>query len=281
MGDGLVSLGEALAAFANATATQSQAHIRPLHQYVAQRLVIEGGFHPDDVTPHPPLRVETKRTGSPCRLILDAAATGHGDRTILGGLKTKDVDVVVTNNFVGPCVAVSVKGTIKAFRNLTNRMEEAAGDCTNLHNSYPTLVYGFLHVLKANGPADVQSPNDLAIDATGKVVDSIKRYHDVISRLAGRRDVRNEVSRYEAVGMALVDLIDENIGQLFESYPSSESLLCFQSFFSRLYEAYDLRFVYAAPKLESKTRRYEWATDSPALTAAAAAGFVPRLAGSF
>lgn len=280
MSEGLVSLGEALATFANATATQSQLHIRQLHQYVAQRLVIEGGFHPDDVMPHPPLAVQTRGSGSGrrCRLILDPTAAAHGERIILGGLKTKSVDVVVTNDAIGPCIAVSVKGTLKAFRNLTNRMEEAAGDCTNLHIAYPTLVYGFLHVLKANHPSDVDSPNDLAVDASGKVVDGIQRYHDVISRLAGRSDVRNEVSRYEAVGMALVALIDENIGELFETYPPIDSPLSFARFFPNLYEAYDLRFVYAAPALETKTRRYEWATDSPVLTDANAAGFYPRLA---
>ena len=44
---------------------------------------------------------------------------------MLGGLKTKDVDVVVSKPGIGPCVAVSIKGTLNAFRNLTNRMEEA------------------------------------------------------------------------------------------------------------------------------------------------------------
>ena len=58
---------------------------------------------------------------------------------MLGGLKTKDVDVVVSKPGIGPCVAVSIKGTLNAFRNLTNRMEEAVGDCTNLHISYPNL----------------------------------------------------------------------------------------------------------------------------------------------
>ena len=32
-------------------ATQSQQHIKPLHAYEAARLVIEGGFPPDDLLP--------------------------------------------------------------------------------------------------------------------------------------------------------------------------------------------------------------------------------------
>ena len=78
------------------------------------------------------------------------SAGSRGERTILGGLKTKDVDVVVAKHGIGPVMAVSMKGTLNAFRNLTNRMEEAVGDCTNLHISYPALVYGFLQVMRAN-----------------------------------------------------------------------------------------------------------------------------------
>ena len=37
--------------------TQNQQHIKPLHDYVTSRLVLEGGFHPDQLVPHPPLRV--------------------------------------------------------------------------------------------------------------------------------------------------------------------------------------------------------------------------------
>ena len=39
--------------------TQTQAHIKPLHEYVTCRLVLEGGFHPTELTPRPPLQVET------------------------------------------------------------------------------------------------------------------------------------------------------------------------------------------------------------------------------
>ena len=139
---------------------------------------------------------------------------------MLGGLKTKDVDVVVSKAGIGPCVAVSIKGTLNAFRNLTNRMEEAVGDCTNLHISYPNLVYGFLHVIRANreGPlapeaahflkaddAGNVAANDIALRGDGEVVESIVRYHDVLLGLTGRDGVRNDISRYEALALAMVD----------------------------------------------------------------------------
>ncbi len=44
--------------------TQSQAHIKPLHWYVACRLVVEGGFLPEEITPRPPFRAQ-RRQGVP------------------------------------------------------------------------------------------------------------------------------------------------------------------------------------------------------------------------
>ena len=130
-----------------AGATQSQAHIKPLHWYVACRLVLEGGFMPEEITPRPPFRAVRRRNW---QLAYDPSVAEGGERTILGGLKTKNVDVVVTKEGLGPVLAVSCKGATGAFRNLTNRMEECAGDCTNLHITYPAMVTGFFFVMRAN-----------------------------------------------------------------------------------------------------------------------------------
>lgn len=278
MPDDLTSLSNALQAFVTATQTQNQEHIRPLHAHIVERLVIEGGFRPVDISPRPPLRIETVGTGKSRRhrLNFDPDAARPGEQTILGGLKTKNVDVVVSQRHVGPCLAVSVKGTVGAFRNLTNRMEEAAGDCTNLHISYPALVYGFLHVVRANAEADGTPRNDVAIDASRRIVDSIIRYHDAMSRLSDRRDLRNDVSRYEAVCLALVAV--DGTGEILSTFPTSESRLRFESFFDDLYQTYDLRFVYSAPAIQKHTRRLEWSSDSPVLADAVASGFAPRIA---
>lgn len=39
---------------------ESERHIKPLHWYVACRLVVEGGFDPDEIVPRPPFRVTRK-----------------------------------------------------------------------------------------------------------------------------------------------------------------------------------------------------------------------------
>lgn len=312
---------QALAAFAGFTdKTQSAGHIKPLHWYVACRLVLEGGFHPDDIKPRPPFTVQkSKRRGLSVLTFDNAAATGS-EAVVLGGLKTKKVDVVVTRKGVGPVLAVSCKGTTGAFRNLTNRMEELIGDCTNLHISYPTLVLGYLHLLRANrrigevfeviqgedlsadsevddeetengglaepvdGDAfeiseDLEIPgsmekakrraltqNDMAFDGAGVVTAEIQRFGLAISRLAGRSGIRDDLTRYESIGLALVEADAAHVGEPVIGYPDDQSLLKIDDFFERLYAQYDERFVYGAPSLAGVTRRLQWSPESAALS---------------
>ena len=145
-------------------------------------------------------------------LVYNPSLGGGGERTVYGGLKTKDVDVVVTKEGIGPVFAVSCKGAIGAFRNLTNRMEEAVGDCTNLHIAYPPPVCGYLLVMRANraeevgsvpgGPGAEQSravrplvENDVAIDGHGQPVESVRRFHAALRELADRLSAVTKQSR--------------------------------------------------------------------------------------
>lgn len=271
---------DALQAFASFVGkTQSASHIKPLHWYVAGRLVLEGGFDPDDVTPRPPFRIE-RRSGRGPRLHLDQSLAGSGERTILGGLKTKNVDVVVTKEGIGPVLAVSCKGVTGAFRNLTNRMEETIGECTNLHITYPALVLGYLVLLRANRQVDALledtaaaegdpgrqlTANDIAIAKGGEPVAAIMRFHNALRELVGRRGIRNDVSRYEAIGFGMVEMEAATRGALLANYPESDSALRLERFFETLFLRYDERFVTSAPDLASTTRRFIWAPDSPAL----------------
>src|SRR5438034_974482 len=152
-----LQLSSALQQFVTVEGTQSQLHIRPLHQYLTVRLVLESSFDPEEITPHPPLRVESK----------DA-------------------------------------------RKLLNFAPEVD----------PGLVYGFLHFLKANRQGEAQlAPNDIALTAAGEPVAAIRRYHDVLLGLAGRRLVRNDYTRYEAVGLAMVVPHGETRNQLLAAFP--------------------------------------------------------------
>ena len=257
---------------------QSQQHIKPLHWYVACRLVLEGGFHPDELKPRPPFTV-TRRRGQYLVHFDPGAATG-GEATVLGGLKTKNVDVVISKEGLGPVLAVSCKGMTGAFRNLTNRMEETIGECTNLHITYPALVFGYLFVIRANearGAAASANPllgerpvrpiaaNDIAITESRSPVESIVRFHSALGALTGRNGIREDASRYEAISLALIDTRDSAVGHPLPEFPPPDSSLRLEHFFETLYRRYDERYVYSAPDLKSKTRRLEWSPDSPAL----------------
>lgn len=259
---GVLNRTEAFRRFAAfAGPTQSQQHIKPLHQYVATRLVLEGGFAPDEIRPHPPLR--TMRGTN--RLIQAPDQATGAEATILGGLKTKNVDIVVTKDGIGPVLAISCKGMTGAFRNLANRLEETIGECTNIHIGYPMLVFGYLFIARANRADQQTAPTDLAFRAPGQPVESLIRFHAALTEMTGRLGVRNDLSRYESVGMALVDTRHGFAGQLIEEFPPSDSRINFSSFFDTLYRRYDERYVVGAPRLESRTRRVVWAANSPAL----------------
>ena len=283
-----ITLEQALSAFVlRKEKTESQRHIRPLHWYVACRLVLEGGFLPEEITPRPPFDAKKRRGGWFLRYLADRGEPG--ERTVLGGLKTKVIDVTVAKPEIGPCVAVSIKGTLKSFRNLTNRMEEAIGDCANLHIAYPNLVYAFLHVLRANReglrqPAEaaflkpdkdgkIKTP-DVAIREDGSVAEGIKRYHDSLVGLAGRSGIRNDITRYESVALALIRPEPPSV---METWPPVEGPLRFEEAFERVYREYDQRYVFAAPTLASRTRRVAWRDDSPALQALTGLDYQARI----
>ncbi len=291
-----MSQSDALKHFATFNgATQSQQHIKPLHWYVACRLVLEGGFRPEEITPRPPFAFHQRR--SELVLEYDQDLAKGGEATVLGGLKTKNVDVVVTKEGLGPVLAVSCKGMTGAFRNLTNRMEETIGECTNLHITYPALVFGYLFVIRANRleeeaiartapeqatPARQLAANDIAIQKGGEPVESIIRFRSPLRELAGRRGIRDDVSRYEAVSLAMIDMLHGQVGGLLPEFPPSDSTLRIEQFFKTLYLRYDERYVYSAPDLKKVTNRLEWSPSSPALQPGVdrPLEFEPRVAGS-
>ena len=257
-----LKIESALRAFVVASITQDQGHIKPLHKYVSLRLAIEGGFKPDDITPRPPL-ISSQRAGRNI-LSFDLSNETESESTIVGGVKSKNVDIVINKNGIGPVVAISVKGTGNAFRNLTNRMEEVIGDCANIHMMYPGLVYGFLHVIRANraGQSNI-GLNDVCIGPDGGVVPSIARWHNVLSELTGRTMLSNDVMRYEAIALILAETVAPNVGDLVVTFPPHDSALLLGDFFRRLYSLYDLRFSYKLPRSVS-ARRIEWDEASPA-----------------
>jgi hypothetical protein len=280
--------------------TQSAGHIKPLHWYIACRLVLEGGFRPDDITPRPPFEVQEvkgKKGRISYFLKYNEKMAGAGEQIVLGGLKTKNVDVVVNRKTIGPVLAISCKGVTKAFRNLTNRMEETIGECTNLHITYPAMVIGYFAILRANRtvqdvidarklddgeehdeegnasvedssqqsdltqPAsDVLKSNDIAIFDDDRTADGIVRFHAALREMTSRQGIRDEISRYEAMTLVLIEPKGAVAGNVVPAFPPADSPLLLKSFFSTLYQRYEERFVYGAPLLADRglTTRLQW-----------------------
>jgi len=261
-----IMLSRAARSFIAATSTESGEHIRPLHRYLGIRLVIEGGLLPEELSPTPPLKSEY-HDGN-WYLSFNATAESMKEQIVLGALKSKRIDIVVAKEGIGPVLAISVKGTSKAFRNLVNRTEEAIGDCANIHIMYPGLVYGFVHFLRATDTSDrTLKPNDILLNEDGEVLPSVKDYARILEGLSGRMLVRNDYSRYESVGLALLRS-NAAAGQspLFGQFPGSSSSLSLNAFFQTLYRVYDLRFSYTYTDPGVKhLARVMWHEDSAAL----------------
>ena len=153
-------------------------------------------------------------------------------------------------------MGISAKSTGNAFRNLTNRMEEALGDCANIHMMYPGFVFGFLHFLKFAAPGE-SAPPDVSFGKENRPLDKITRYHDVLVSLAGRTTITDPAMRYESVGLVVLSLLPVQYvkkSTRHHAQPKSH----YSRFFERLYSIYDLRYAY--PDSSGKSHRKNWTT---------------------
>lgn len=177
-------------------------------------------------------------------------------------MKYKNVDVTVVIPGIGPALGISAKSTGNAFRNLTNRMEEAPGDCANIHMMYPGFVFGFLHLIKFAKTSEVDNPNDASFKADGKPSDSLVRYHNALSALTGRTTIADPAMRYESIAILVYRCIEGN-AEIWPDYPRSDSPLHYSRFFQRLYNTYDLRYAY--PDSSGRNHRKSWTISEGAL----------------
>jgi hypothetical protein len=95
-----------------------------------------------------------------------------------------------------------------------------------------------------------------------------------------RQGIRDEISRYEAMAIALVEPKGDAAGNAFQEFPPLDSALHHAKFFQTLYRRYEERFDYGAPLLAERriTTRFEWAPESSALNGMEFE-YLPRTAG--
>ncbi len=248
------SLNEAMAPLCRVVGTQSGKHIKSIHQYCSARLVLEGGILPEWISPRPPL-ISNRISNAAYGLRYSEAAESETERRVLGGIKYKSVDVTAAVEGLGPAIGISAKSTGNAFRNLTNRMEEALGECTNVHLMYPGFVFGFLHLIKFSKASEIGNPHDASFAEDGEPLALMKRYHEVLVALSGRHAITDSGMRYESVGL-LVYRCRGQQAEIWPNYPPPDSPVHFSRFFKRLYDLYDLRFGYPDP--DGPNIRKEW-----------------------
>jgi hypothetical protein len=191
-------------------------------------------------------------------------AENPSEQSVLGGMKYKNLDVTVLIPGIGPAVGISAKSTGNAFRNLTNRMEEAPGDCVNIHMMYPGFVFGFLHLIKFAKADEVINPNDASFDSSARPLDSIVRYHNALSALTGRTTIMDPPMRYEAIGLVVYRCLDSR-SEIWPNYPPPDSPLHYSKFFQRLYDTYDLHYGY--PDSSGRNHRKVWNVPAGAFAA--------------
>jgi hypothetical protein len=252
------TLEQALAALGGGSKTQSGQHIKPFHSHCSTRLVVEGGFPPEWMHPRPPMESKAG-TNNRYQLSYSKAAENPSEQSVLGGMKYKNVDVTVVIPGIGPALGISAKSTGNAFRNLTNRMEEAPGDCVNIHMMYPGFVFGFLHLIKFAKTTEVSSPNDASFNAQGQPLESIVRYHNALSALTGRATITDPQMRYESVGLLVYRCLDGQ-AEVWRDYPALDSPIHYSKFFQKLYDTYDLRYAY--PDSSGRNHRKLWIVQS-------------------
>ena len=107
--------------------------------------------------------------------------------------------------------------------------------------------------------------NDVALLEDGQPVDGIDRYHAALRNLQGRADLRDTISKYEAVALSLVETTGPDAGRAIDTFPPAQSPLRAERFFETVYRRYEERFVFAAPAFVTRilTPRVEWSSASP------------------
>ena len=81
----------------------------------------------------------------------------------------------------------------------------------------------------------VLGANDIAMTEGGAPVAGIVRFHNALRELVGRRGIRDDVSRYEAIGFGLVEMHGPERSGLLDSFPLEDSPLALGLLFDTLY----------------------------------------------
>src|SRR5208283_1105141 len=81
--------------------------------------------------------------------------------------------------------------------------------------------------------------NDIAILADGRTSDGVLRFHAALREMTSRQGIRDEISRYEAITLALIEPKGAVAGEVVPDFPPADSPLQLHLFFQTLYQRYE------------------------------------------
>lgn len=254
----LTTLEEAVRQLCSGKKIQSGEHIKPLHNYCAARLVVEGGFPPEWVNPRPRWPAPEQATLF-TSFVIQSEGPNVPSRAYLAGSSIRTL--------MSP-LSFPTSAQLWLFRRRTPEMLSGTsptgwkrlwGECTNIHLMYPGFVFGFLHLIKFAKLSEVEK-TDASFTEKGDPLPAFRRYHEVLISLSGRSTLTEPGIRYEAVAL-LAYRCREGKTEIVKGYPPESSPVHFSKFFQKLYDLYDLRYGYPDP--DGPNIRKEWRIQDP------------------
>jgi len=130
------------------------------------------------------------------------------DYSLYGAYKPKTVDVALVSPEAGILALISSKAPVRSINaNLDTLCEGLIGDATNIHDKFPTLVFGFLCLL----PKEEFSDNPERIN--------FQKMINVLRQITGRKDPKEMSGKYERAALIVVDF-KKNPPQISEEIPN-------------------------------------------------------------
>ncbi|MYL17309.1 hypothetical protein GLW36_11740 [Halorubrum terrestre] len=184
----------------------------------------------------------------------------HEDEVVYGYPKSKSQDILVHDfdsrrPVVGPHISINVRSQLSSIgKNYDTIYERIFAESTSLHNRFPYLPLGYFFLLPKRG-YDSDAKNDNRIERSEEY--DIEKYIDSFASISGREDPNDNVWKYEAICLLIVDfsqdppMIMDNIdyyveegivsADFAETYGSK--IISVDDFFDKLIRDYKRRYA--------------------------------------
>jgi hypothetical protein len=126
-----------------------------------------------------------------------------------------------------PALVLGYRALLRANRTVADALEAPESDDADESESDEIKAEGDKQgeIIVAAGELSTKQEdqikaNDIAITSDGKPSFGIIRFHAALSEMTARRGIRDEISRYEAMTVALIEPKGSHAGSVFSDFPS-------------------------------------------------------------